>query len=421
MKTGRSFWTVLAVVVITTSASIMVNELMVFRLMVLWVGIFFLSFIWTYFSLHGVDLKRYSRDDRIEAGGYLREVYEIHNNSFFGKIWLEIIDVSTIPFSASSRVITRIGSREKRSFSTYTQVYKRGYYELGPTIIRSGDLLGIFQRDVLVNSEQNILVTPLILEINKLDEPSGYLPGGKPISRKTNSITPFATGVDEYQPGEPLNKIHWLSTARMNKLMVKEFDYDPQANVFIIVDMAEDVQWDSIIDLVPKKYWMMDFRSSREIVPSSYDYLCAIAASLTNSYIHRNFSVGLISRDQGWQLLAAERGERQLIKVLETLALSEGKGDLTLGSVVKFQIHSLPRGSHVWIVTPGLSPDVLTAAEEIRMRGMDIQIAALDAKSFGIESKVQESIRELGLDDNVRIISYSKNLDEIRSALEGIN
>jgi uncharacterized protein (DUF58 family) len=264
------------------------------------------------------------------------------------------------------------------------------------------------------------LVTPLILDIEKLDEPSGFLPGGKPISRKTNAVTPFAAGIDEYHPGEPLNKIHWLSTARMNKLIVKEFDYDPQANVFIIVDMADDVQWESIIELVPKKYWMMDFRSPREIVPSSMDYLCAIAASLTNYYIHHNYNVGLISRDQGWQLLAAERGERQLIKVLETLALSEGKGDISLGSVVKFQIHSLPRGSHVWLVTPGLSQEVLTAAEEIRMRGMHIQIAALEAKSFGKEMKGLESAQEFGLDENIRFISYSKNLEEITSALESV-
>ncbi len=410
----------MAVVVITTTASIMINELMVFRLMVLWVGIFALSFFWTFFSLHGVELNRSSRDDRIEAGGYLREVYEVHNNSFLWKIWLEIIDVSSIPFSASSRVITRIGRSEKRSFTTYTQVYKRGYYELGPTVIRSGDLLGIFQREIQIKSRQNILITPLILDIEKLDEPSGFLPGGKPISRKTNAVTPFAAGIDEYHPGEPLNKIHWLSTARMNKLIVKEFDYDPQANVFIIVDMADDVQWESIIELVPKKYWMMDFRSPREIVPSSMDYLCAIAASLTNYYIHHNYNVGLISRDQGWQLLAAERGERQLIKVLETLALSEGKGDISLGSVVKFQIHSLPRGSHVWLVTPGLSQEVLTAAEEIRMRGMHIQIAALEAKSFGKEMKGLESAQEFGLDENIRFISYSKNLEEITSALESV-
>ncbi len=418
MKIGRSFWTVMAVVAITSAASIFINELMVFRLMVLWVGIFVLSFLWTYFSLHGLSLVRLSRDDRIEAGGYLREVYEIYNNSFLYKVWLEIVDVSMIPFSANSRVLTRIGRSEKRSFITYIQVFKRGFYKLGPTIIRSGDLLGIFQREIQIEAQQNILVTPLILDIDDLDEPSGFLPGGKPISRKTNEITPFAAGIDEYHPGEPLNKIHWLSTARMNKLIIKEFDYDPQANVFIIVDMAADVQWDSIQELIPKKYWMMDFRSPREIVPSSMDYLCAIAASLTNYYIHRNYNVGLISRDQDWQLLAAERGERQLIKVLETLAISEGKGDISLASVVKFQLHSLPRGSYVWLVTPRLSQEVLTTAELIRMRGMHIQIAALDERSFGKIITTDETERENIADSSIRWIPFSKDIEEVASALQ---
>ncbi len=417
MKIGRSFWTVLAVVIITTTASILIEELLVFRLMVLWVGIFVFAYIWTYLSLHGISLSRYSRDDRIEAGGYLREVYEIQNNSWLWKVWLEVLDKSAIPFSANSRILTRIGRGEKRSFISYTQVYKRGYYQLGPTVIRSGDLLGIFRREMEIESKQSILVTPLILEIDRLDEPAGFLPGGKPYSQKTNEITPFAAGIDEYHPGDPLNKIHWLSTARMNKIMVKEFDYDPLANVFIVLDLAASVQWDAVREIVPKKYWMMDFRTQKEIIPSSMDYLCAIGASLCNYYIHRQYGVGIIARDQGWQLLAAEHGERQLIKVLEALALAEGTGELSLDTVVRLQVHSLPRGSFIWLVTPLFTEEVLTAAEVIRMRGMQVRIAALDGLSFGLEEVRNTVFLPSEADPHIRRIPMAKNVQEITQCL----
>jgi hypothetical protein len=85
MKPGSSFWTVLALGVITGFSTLVVGELLFFRVMILWIGVIVFSWLWAYYSLHGISLRRYSRDDRMESGEYLKEIYEISNQSWIWK------------------------------------------------------------------------------------------------------------------------------------------------------------------------------------------------------------------------------------------------------------------------------------------------------------------------------------------------
>jgi uncharacterized protein (DUF58 family) len=67
----------------------------------------------------------------------------------------------------------------------------------------------------------------MMFNIHSFPLPSGLLSGGEALRRRTHQITPNAAGVRDYAPGDPLNRIHWISTARRRRLMVKEFELDP--------------------------------------------------------------------------------------------------------------------------------------------------------------------------------------------------
>src|SRR5919202_1673597 len=68
------------------------------------------------------------------------------------------------------------------------------------------------------------------------------LPGGQDVKSRTYHVTPNVATIREYQPGDSFNRIHWRSTARTNQLMVKEFELDPTADVYIVLDMQERIQ-----------------------------------------------------------------------------------------------------------------------------------------------------------------------------------
>src|SRR5919206_492984 len=72
--------------------------------------------------------------------------------------------------------------------------------------------------------------------------PSAELPGGQDVKSRTYHVTPNVAPIRDYQPGDSFNRIHWRSTARTGQLMVKEFELDPTAEVYLVLDMQERVQ-----------------------------------------------------------------------------------------------------------------------------------------------------------------------------------
>jgi len=57
--------------------------------------------------------------------------------------------------------------------------------------------------------------------------PPANLPGEGRFRKRTHYVTPNASGVREYAPGDSFNRIHWRSTARTGEIMVKLFELDP--------------------------------------------------------------------------------------------------------------------------------------------------------------------------------------------------
>src|SRR4029078_3852886 len=53
----------------------------------------------------------------------------------------------------------------------------------------------------------------------------------------TTYVTPNASGVRNYEPGDSFNRIHWPSTARTGQLMVKLFELDPASDIWIILHL----------------------------------------------------------------------------------------------------------------------------------------------------------------------------------------
>ena len=129
-------------------------------------------------------------------------------------------------FLRGSHVFSLVGGRESRTYLARTRLIERGIFPLGPTQLHSGDIFGLFPASRSYPSENSLLVYPMLFGVRYFPGPAGLLPGGEALRRRTPQITSNASGVREYAPGDPLNRIHWLSTARRNRLIVKEFELD---------------------------------------------------------------------------------------------------------------------------------------------------------------------------------------------------
>ena len=355
-----------------------------YQLSYLWAILLLGSWAWSYFSVRGLKIERKARTLRAQVGQVFEERFEIQNPTRLPRLWVEIRDESSLPGSEGSRVLTLVEPNQNRSYLARTRLMQRGAFPLGPTILASGDLFGLFPINFKTMPADSLLVYPLIVEVQNFPNPPGLLPGGEALRRRTPQVTPNAAGVRDYVHGDPLSRIHWLSSARRNRLMVKEFELDPLADVWIFVDAQAEVQCMRPMEAPTysnQAIWQRDIKI--KLPPSTSEFAISSAASIARHYLRRGRAVGLVSAGQFMGLLPPDRGERQLGKILESLALLRMEGDIPLRGLIETQAKHITRGSTVIVITPSVSEDVILIFDYISRRGLRPIAVLLDSSTFG--------------------------------------
>jgi len=316
--------------------------------------IIFLSFFSTLISLKDLELLRTSRIKRQQVGGVFEERFEIKNNSKIRKFWIEITDASLLGNAINSRIIANLKQNRIRIYNSSILLIKRGVYSLGPTILNSGDPLGLFKSVITIPSKKSIVVYPHLIDIQQFSIYPSSEEGGGHLQIQTAQTTPQASGIREYQPGDPLNRVHWPYTMKHGNLMVKEFDEETQSNAWILLDVQKNkhrrgkiITYSYNNRLISIRRKAAHFQLSRD----SFEYAVTIAATLANYYIKQNIAVGLTSVGQEIVNVQPDKGNRQLSKILGKLAVINDDGDLPITSIFEKQKSNIPKGSSVIVIT----------------------------------------------------------------------
>jgi uncharacterized protein (DUF58 family) len=351
------------------------------------------SVVWSWVVARALRVRRWTRSLRANVGDIFEEHFEIHNRSLLLGLWVEVLNQSTIPGAAGSRIITLLGGRKKRMYLGRTWLTRRGAFPLGPTQLTTGDPLGLFRFRHSFPADDTLLVLPMIFDLSSFATPQGIISGGPVIRRRAHDITPYAAGVREYVPGDPMKRIHWPTTVRKGQVMVKEFEQDPQAEVWLFLDAEDKVHYtrkprpgDQQPDVIQDRLdaFLFSRRPEFHLQPSSLEYAVSIAASLSHYFIAQRRAVGLVTLSgRNYMAIPAERSERQEGKVLETLAFVEARGELSLAGLVAAQAQHLAQGSTAILITPTVSSELLAAIDDLQRRRMRPMVILLGSQSFG--------------------------------------
>ena len=390
-----------------------------YRLIYISILLIIISWVWASFSIRGLRLIRVGRGFRQQLGDVFEEHFEITNTLPIIRLWLEVRDLSGLPGANGSRVFSWIGAKETRTYSSYTLLTQRGEFELGPTTLYSGDPFGLFAFSKTIATANKVMVLPYFVELSTFPYPQGILTGGRVLRRRTPEVTPHAASVREYAPGDPLKRIHWPSTARRDRFMVKEFDQDPQTEVWILLDSQKLVHYsqpDEVVAPPADRFWLWKNRYQFRLPTDTYEYAISITASISKYFLHQGLSVGLISYGQISMALSAERGQRQLSKIMENLAFLKPEGNTPLLGMVESQGSHLPRGSIVVMVTPSSHETVALATDALYMRRMRSVVVLVDGASFGSGNGV-ESV-EMMLRERQVPVSVVRKGNDLKTTLE---
>ncbi|MAT44534.1 MAG: hypothetical protein CL609_19545 [Anaerolineaceae bacterium] len=404
MIVRRTFWYITAIVVLaflatwyTGQYSVFPNSRVVFlRLALLGLFLILVNWVWTWLSIRKMSVQRTQRVLRLQVGNVFEERFEIINPVGLWRLWLDIQDLSEIPGKSSSKVLSRVGPRQNRFYNARSILTQRGSFVLGPTLLRSGDPFGMFLSEKLFFGDKKLIVLPYTEPIEHAAEPPGFLPGGRVIRQKGLDATSFASGVREYQPGDPLSHIHWRSSAKRDRFMVKEFDRDPQADIWVLLDgdkvanFTREKSKEEADSLIVDAFWAWKQDDGFKLPPDTFEYGVSIASSLINFYIKAEKTVGFACADRIMSVIPAEKGERQLGKILETLAFLEGDGSLPVNGLIEAMAQQIPRGSTVVLITPNTRENIQIALEILIRKNLNPVLILIDRESFGGVSQVSE-------------------------------
>jgi uncharacterized protein (DUF58 family) len=388
MQIRRTFWGVFILLVGAIIGAVLTRSGVYYRLIYFSILLIVLSWLWARLSITNVELKRVSRGLRQQLGQIFEEQFTISNHFPLSKAWIEVEDGSGLLSSGSTRVLSSIKPNVIRNYSGYTLLSKRGEYFLSPTILYSGDPFGLFVFRKTTISNERLLVLPYLYDVQKFPLSSGRLPGGIAVRQRTPEVQPpRAASVREYSAGDSLNRIHWPTTARRDRLMVKEFEQDPQADIWILLDAQEDVNiraeengHDHDLEQIP--LWWLN-RTSYKLPLDTFEYSVSVAGSIARYFSRNGQVVGFACTTKQRLILSSERGERQLNKILETLALVKPEGRMPIESLVDSQAAFLPRGSTVILITPSVKESLVAGAASLIQRGLYPIFVLIDPSSFG--------------------------------------
>lgn len=251
------------------------------------------------------------------------------------------------------------------------QLQRRGRHQIQDTRLVSIDPLGLSATALQAPAEGEILVYPRIVPL-----PPDCLPIGadnglarEDTAHRRGEGATFR-GIREYQPGDPLRRVHWRSSARWGRLSVMEFEDERSCDLVLALETLKP-------------------NGNGKGIDAAFEFAVSLAASLAALAVERGHGVQLVTPARATGSTPAndrrpphERGPEGLSAILEVLAGVEADSDVSLADELPHHAPELSPGSSlVWITTTA-DPDLVASARSLTAARLDVTILAVDAASF---------------------------------------
>jgi uncharacterized protein (DUF58 family) len=130
---------------------------------------------------------------------------------------------------------------------------RRGIVDVGPVRTVRADPIGLVRRELVWTEVTQLFVHPRIIAIPSTSTGFVHDLEGNPTRDLTNSDVSFHA-LREYQPGDERRYIHWKSTAKTGRYMVRQFEETRRSHLVIALslarsDYASDVEFEMAVSV----------------------------------------------------------------------------------------------------------------------------------------------------------------------------
>lgn len=371
-------------------------ELLVYAMYVL-LGVLLLSRLLARTWIENLSARRTKLEPRLETGSSVQVEVTLTNSGPLAVPWALVED--SLPADAllsrpprlkmdGSRLqLLRVPAKGEKVISYELTFQRRGYYQIGPLLVESGDLFGLHRRYRVLTLPSYVMVLPHVVPLEGYDIASRRPMGEIKLTHRLFEDTARMSGVRQYAEGDPLNRIHWRATARTGVLQCKTYEPSCIAGATLL----------------------LDFQRESYNVPGG-DYRAELAVttvvSLANALyeLGEQFAFATNARDgaervanEGWRfefttrddaqrvalsgkqterlrplVLEANTGDEHFNHLRETLARVELNDGLSLAQLVDEVESRLSRDTTIIVVLPQVTEAAAAALGILRRNGFNV-------------------------------------------------
>jgi len=340
---------------------------------------------------------------KIEEDDFLDVEVEVENKGFFPVFDIVLIDYLGCAYPGERQkntLISFLGLGSKVKINYRCLCYQRGRYDLGPFTAYFFDPLGLFFLKKKYDIYSEVYVYPHTFNIHKFPAlTKGASPWfGIATSRVSGDEDEFY-GVREYKRGDSLKRIHWMASARKNKLIAKEFQRQNFFRATIIFNLDKD----------------SNFGDGRECV---CEYMIKIIASISRYLVNLGVSIEIVSHIGEAVHIPFNKGAEHLENILKFLTIAQAESKVTLAELFETFYRDLLEDTSLIIVMTDKDKAHLPSILSLGFRSVSCIPIILDSASFlrDYNPDSNPSVNYMDIPDSVKLnpiyISCKDNLEE---------
>jgi len=390
MLTSKSI-SLLLVVIVLIAIAWNTDITMVYIFFTIAFVILLLSFAHMYVNAPSISIERSVPETAFEDE-MLNVKMSVSNKRSIGFYFFEIKDrfpAAQPGKEEQSIFVLDISPKGEKRFNYAIDCYKRGLWRMGPIHVISQDALGFFKMKRTWSLYSDILIYPSFFRIFVFPTlASGSVSWmGVETARISGDSHEFF-GIREYERGDTISRIHWPSSAKHNKLIVKQFERNAIQEVTIVLDLKEG----------------HDIGTGRE---TTLEYAVKIAGSIARYLLNSSAFVQIIGYAKEAVVLHFGKGESHVYKILEYLAKVRADGSFTLSQALEEAIFITPYSSTLVTIMLDNDMEALSSLVQFKVKGIKLIVVVLSTSTFG---QIEES--------EYLDVEQAKRFDEALAGLE---
>jgi uncharacterized protein (DUF58 family) len=382
-------------------------SLLIYAMYVL-LGVLLLSRFFSRLWIGQIEARRFCDEDVVEMGASAQSKVAVQNTGRFSIPWVILEDSlpreallqlpARIKADGGRLALVRLAPGETKVLSYRVQFLMRGYYQLGPLLVETGDVFGLHRRFQILTEPHYVLVLPKVLPLQGYNLASRRPIGEMRLTHRLFEDPTRMSSIRPYHQGDPLNRIHWRATARVGQLQTRTYESSCVSGATFLLD-----------------FHSKSFAGAAAV--GSAELAVVTVASLANAVFLMGQQIGFVSngrdaadriREEGWRvefltredaqqragqtaantrlrpvIVEPGKGEERFTQILAALGRLEHTDGMNFAAMTEEAGAKISRDATVVAVLGGVTPAIAVSLGNLARRGFLVTAVVV---SFGMEA-----------------------------------